>query len=67
VTKNHPVSTLLKNLEGARLRSVEALAAADTIPPNALQDLATLQAALMAVREEIQAHGVGWGGEDAVD
>jgi hypothetical protein len=49
VTKRHPVRDLCAKLEAARLGSVEALAAAEVPPPTALQDLATLQAALTAV------------------
>jgi hypothetical protein len=60
----HPVHALRANLETARLKAVEALAARDdAISPDALRELATLQAALTAVREEIEAQGgrLGWG------
>jgi hypothetical protein len=70
VTKPHPVHTLRANLETARLKAVEALAATDgAFSTDRLGELATLQAALTAVREEIEAHGtrLGWGDEDELD
>ncbi|MBV8473503.1 MAG: hypothetical protein JO234_08815 [Hyphomicrobiales bacterium] len=60
----HPVHALRANLETARLKAVEALAAQENaISPDALRELAALQAALVAVREEIEAHRgtLGWG------
>jgi hypothetical protein len=63
----HPVHTLKSNLEAARLKAVETLAAAGgAFSPDALQELATLQGALTAVREEIVNHGakLGWGPGD---
>jgi hypothetical protein len=63
VTK-HPVHALRANLETARLKAIETLAAKENaISPDALRELATLQAALTAVREEIEAQGgkLGWG------
>lgn len=60
----HPIHALRANLETARLKAVETLAAKESaISPEALRDLATLQAALTAVREEIETHGgrLGWG------
>ncbi|MBB6185986.1 hypothetical protein [Rhodanobacter sp. MP7CTX1] len=63
----HPVHTLRASLEASRLNAVEALAAAKGSPtPDALRELATLQAALTAVQQEIDIHGVklGWGGGD---
>jgi len=66
--KDHPVHILLRvNLENARLKAVETLAAAKgALTPDALQELATIQAALTAVQQEIDTHGVklGWGGGD---
>ena len=66
----HPVHALRANLEAARLKAVEALAAKENaIPPDALRELATLQAALTAVREEIEAHSakLGWGSTAELD
>jgi hypothetical protein len=65
----HPVHALKANLETARLEAIEALASKDVaISPDALRDLATIQAALTAVREEIEAHGekLGWGSREAL-
>jgi hypothetical protein len=70
VTKPHPVQTLRANLEAARLKAVERLAATEgAFSAEALRELAALQAALTAVREEIEAHGgrMGWGSEDELD
>jgi hypothetical protein len=70
VTKPHPVHTLRANLESARLKAVETLAATEgAFSTNALQELAALQAALTAVREEIEAHHgrLGWGDQDELD
>ena len=67
MAESHPVHTLKSNLEDARLKAVETLAAAGgALSPDALQELATLQAALTAVREEILDHGakLGWGAGD---
>jgi hypothetical protein len=63
----HPVHDLQANLEAARLKAVETLAGKETPPaPDALRELATIHAALCAVREEIEAHGpkMGWGSGD---
>jgi len=63
----HPVHALRANLEAARLKAVEALAAAKgAFSTDALRELATLQAALTAVREEIATHGVrlGWDSDE---
>ena len=60
----HPVYTRQANLETARLKAVETLAARDGVAsPDAMTELATLQAALTAVREVIGTHGgdLGWG------
>jgi hypothetical protein len=67
MTTTHPVHTLRAALEAERLKAVESLAAsAGTAPPDALRQLATLQMALMAVREEIETHSIrlGWGDSD---
>ncbi len=69
MTKPHPVHALRGNREAARLEAIEALASKDgAISPDALRDLATIQAALTAVREEIEAHGekLGWGSREAL-
>lgn len=66
----HPIHTLRTNLEAARLKAVETLAAKENaISPDALRELATLQAALTAVREEIESHGgkLGWGSTAELD
>ncbi|WP_037490019.1 hypothetical protein [Sphingobium indicum] len=68
--RRHPVHSLRANLEAARLKAVERLAATDrAFSADALQELATLQTALTAVREELEAHGakLGWGGGDDLD
>lgn len=64
MTKLHPVHALEANLQTARLNAIEALASRDIASSaDALRDLATLQTALTAVREAIEAHGekIGWG------
>jgi hypothetical protein len=64
VATTHPVHGLCAALEAQRLQAVETLAAQTGAPrPESLQELATLQAALTAVREEIEAHSIrlGWG------
>jgi hypothetical protein len=66
----NPIHVLRRNLEAARLKAVETLAAAGGSPsPDALRELATLQTVLTAVREEIVTHGakLGWGSEDELD
>lgn len=67
MAKHHPVHTLRANLEAARLKAINGLAATEgAFHPDALQTLATLQMALTAVQEEIGANGprLGWGGND---
>jgi hypothetical protein len=67
MTTPHPVHTLRTALEGERLKAVETLAAqGGSLSPEALRQLATLQMALMAVREEIETHSIrlGWGDDD---
>ena len=64
MTKLHPVHVLQANLEAARLKVIETLAAREDAPtPDALRELATVHAALSAVREEIDARSakMGWG------
>jgi hypothetical protein len=58
-----PIHSLAANLESERLKEVQALAAKGGIPStDALQRLVSLQAALVAVREEIDTHSVSLGG-----
>jgi hypothetical protein len=64
VANAHPVHNLRANLESARLKAVQALAATDgAVSSEALRELCIIQAALTAVQEEIDAHGgrLGWG------
>lgn len=66
MAKQHPVHALRANLEAARLKAIEALAATNgPYSPDTLHQLASLQAALTAVTEAIVTHGpaVGWGSE----
>ena len=65
----HPVHALLAKLEAERLKQVEKLAVDGTLPNEAVRELANLQAALTAVREEIDEHGpkLGWGDETGLD
>jgi hypothetical protein len=66
--QQHPVHVLRTILEAARLKAIESLAASsDPLTLTGLRELATIQTALSAVREEIQAHGVGWGGRDTLE
>jgi hypothetical protein len=64
-----PIHALRDNLEAARLQEVQKLASAGGATPlisdEALQRVAFLQIALVAVREELAAHAVkvGGGGE----
>jgi hypothetical protein len=70
MTNLHPVHALQANLEAARLKLVETLAAkGGPLTPDALRELAIIHAALSAVREEIDKHGVrmGWGGKGELD
>jgi len=58
-----PIHSLAANLESERLKEIQTLAAKGGTPSaDALQRLAFLQAALVAVREEIDAHSVSIGG-----
>jgi hypothetical protein len=57
--KRLPIHDLLAYLETTRLKAIEELAEKAGAPPaDALQRIAILQAALTAVREEIEAHAV---------
>ena len=66
----HPVHDLQANLEAARLQAVKTIAGTGS-PPTAddLRELAIIQAALSAVREEIELHGarLGWGSQGELD
>ena len=64
MAQSHSVHTLQENLEAERLKAVEALAVEEGgVSPEAVQELATIQSALVAVREVIESHGgrLGWG------
>jgi hypothetical protein len=64
VATTHPVHALCTALEAQRLKTVETLAAQTSpVSQESLRQLATLQAALTAVREEIADHSIrlGWG------
>jgi hypothetical protein len=70
MAKEHPVHALRANLEAARVKAVEALAATNVpYSLDALHQLASLQAALTAVSETIATHGptVGWGSSEGLD
>jgi hypothetical protein len=58
----HPVHALLAKLETERLSLVQKLAQSSALSADALKELATLQAALTAVSEEIKTHGPKLGG-----
>ena len=66
---SHPVHTLRANLESERLKLVEKLAVDGVLNADSLRELATIQEALTAVREEIETHGVrlGWGDAEELD
>jgi hypothetical protein len=62
----HPVHTLEASLETARLNAVQGLASKDVaLSSAAVRDLAAIQSALMAVREEIFAMAQRLGGQPA--
>jgi hypothetical protein len=71
MTESHPVDTLRTNLLAARLKAIKALAeTGGEFSADALRELATLQTALTAVREAIEAHEIriGWGSsKDTLD
>lgn len=66
MAKRKPIHALKDTLETARLQAIQELASTDgTIPSvstEALQRVAFLQIALVAVREELAAHEVKIGG-----
>ena len=65
MTTSHPISILASNLDDKRLQLIEKLATTDKsiISADVMKELATVQAALTAVREAIDEHGprMGWG------
>ena len=70
MAKQHPVHALRANLEAARLKAIEALAETNgPYSPDALHQLASLQAALTAVSEAIVTQGpaVGGGSSEGLD
>jgi hypothetical protein len=68
MAEQHPVQAFRAALETARLDLIERLAKLPSpLTESDLQLLATIQTALSAVREEIQAHGIGWGGQDTLE
>ncbi len=73
MTATHPIHALRASLEDKRLEAVQALAdlgatAGTPLDPTILAELALIQLALTAVREEIDAHSVklGWGSAEAL-
>ena len=68
MAEQHPVQAFRVVLEKARLDLIEQLAKSSSpLTESNFQLLATIQTALSAVREEIRAHGVGWGGQDTLE
>jgi hypothetical protein len=70
MAQQHPVHSLRASLEAARLQAIEALAATNVpYSPDALHQLASLQAALTAVSEAIVTQGprLGWGSSEGLD
>jgi hypothetical protein len=73
MTQRMPIHALRDTLETARLQAVQELAStgggAPSISDEALQRVAFLQIALVAVREELAAHEVkvGGGGEQPLE
>jgi hypothetical protein len=68
MTTSHPISILASNLDDKRLQLIEKLATTTTdksISADVMKELATVQAALTAVREAIDEHGprMGWGSD----
>jgi hypothetical protein len=64
LTEPHPLQALQSHLEIARLKALDALAANQrAVSPGDLKEVAVIQAALVAVREEIAAQigKLGWG------
>jgi len=73
MAKRMPIHALRDTLETARLQAIQELAPADGTAPSvsteALQRVAFVQIALVAVREELAAHAVyvGGGSEQSLD
>ena len=65
MSAQRPVHSLRGALEAERIKLVEKMAATGTPAPDIIQQLAIIQTALTAVREEIEEHSVrsGGGGE----
>jgi hypothetical protein len=65
----HPVHALRARLEDQRLDAVQRLAAGAVSNSGALTELAYIQLALTAVREEIDVHAVklGWGSKETLE
>jgi hypothetical protein len=64
MSQPHPIHALKSHLEAARLKALEVLAANESaVSPADLKDVAVIQAALVAVREELESQGgkLGWG------
>ena len=68
MSATHPVHTLLANLRTRRLDLVQTIAK-EGASSSQLKELAMLQCALMAIREEIEVHApkLGWGGGHELD
>jgi hypothetical protein len=65
---DHPVQTFQTALELARREVIDRLArSSDALIGTDLHLLATIQTALSAVREEMQSHGLGYGGEGTLE
>jgi hypothetical protein len=62
---SHPIRILASNLDDKRLQLIEKLATDKSISADVTKELATVQAALTAVREAIDEHGprMGWGSD----
>lgn len=62
----NPVQALREHLENVRASAVEMLAAKQSVQVADLKDLATIQAALQAIRQTIKDHsgGVGRAGDE---
>jgi hypothetical protein len=73
MVKRTPIHALRDTLETERLQAIQELASTDGTTPSvateALRRVALLQLALVAVREEIEAHEVkvGGGGEQPLE
>jgi hypothetical protein len=65
MTTSHPIQALASNLDDKRLQLIEKLAKDKSISADVMKELATVQAALTAVREAIDEHGprMGWGSD----